>query len=102
MLLQSQDPYGTPLGESAVRDGKAGFLHVLPALPSAWPEGRVTGLRAGGGFDVTLAWSSGELTGMEVASRLGKPLTIRYRTREISLETAHGGVYSFGPDLSAP
>ncbi len=101
MLLQSHDPHGTPLGENEVRDGKAGFLHVLPALPSAWSEGRATGLRARGGFDVDLAWSNGELTGVEVASRLGKPLTIRYRAREISLQTTPGGTYSFGPDLEA-
>ena len=100
MLLQSHDPYGTSLDESTVQGGEAGFLHVLPALPSVWPEGRVTGLRARGGFDVELTWSDGELTSAKVGSRLGHPLRLRYRAREISLQTRPGGTYSFGPDLA--
>ena len=37
-----------------------GELHLLPALPSAWPTGRVTGLRGRGGYTVGAAWSDGQ------------------------------------------
>jgi alpha-L-fucosidase 2 len=36
-----------------------GELHLLPALPAAWPAGRVTGLRGRGGYTVGLSWSAG-------------------------------------------
>ena len=37
-----------------------GELHLLPALPSAWPTGRVAGLRGRGGYTVGANWSDGQ------------------------------------------
>jgi alpha-L-fucosidase 2 len=52
-------------------------LHLLPALPAAWPEGSVTGLKARGGFEVDVAWAGGKLTRAVIRSRLGGNVRLR-------------------------
>jgi alpha-L-fucosidase 2 len=69
----------------------AGELDLLPALPRAWPEGRVTGLRARGGFEIDLAWKRGVLERAVVRSKGGERCTVRYGERTMSLETRPGG-----------
>ena len=55
----------------------AGEIHLLPALPRAWPSGRVRGLRARGGFEVDLDWAQGRLTRAVLRSRLGGVCRVR-------------------------
>jgi alpha-L-fucosidase 2 len=54
-----------------------GEIRLLPALPSAWPAGHITGIRARGGFEVDLSWKSGAIDRVSVRSRLGNPLRLR-------------------------
>jgi alpha-L-fucosidase 2 len=63
MLLQShpQQP-GSMMG---------GELHLLPALPAAWPSGRVAGLRARGGWEVDIAWKDGRLAEVTIRRAAG-------------------------------
>jgi alpha-L-fucosidase 2 len=68
----------------------AGEIELLPALPSAWPSGRVTGLRARGGFDVDLAWSGGKLTQATLRSRLGNRVRVRYADQVREYDTTRG------------
>jgi len=70
----------------------AGELELLPALPGAWPDGRVGGLRARGGFEVDLAWRGGALERAAVRSTRGGPCTVRCGERTVPLETRPGGV----------
>jgi alpha-L-fucosidase 2 len=62
-----------------------GEINLLPALPAAWPTGRVTGLCARGGFNVALQWKDGRLVEATIRSLTGQPCRLRYgnRTEEI-------------------
>jgi alpha-L-fucosidase 2 len=82
MLLQSED----------------GELRLLPALPKAWPEGRVTGLRARGGFGVDLTWRAGALQTAVITSDLGQPLRVRRGQTVRTIETYKGGRYTLTGD----
>ena len=55
-----------------------GLIRLLPALPAAWPQGKVTGLRARGGFTVDIAWRAGKLTSATIHSSLGGRCRVRH------------------------
>jgi alpha-L-fucosidase 2 len=71
----------------------AGFIQLLPALPSAWSKGRVSGLRARGGFEVALTWDEGKLSEATVVSLAGETCTLRYGDATLSFRTKKGASY---------
>lgn len=52
-------------------------IHLLPALPSAWEEGEIRGIKARGNFEVSLVWKNNSLENASVRSNLGKVCRIR-------------------------
>jgi alpha-L-fucosidase 2 len=71
MLLQSH--------ERATGSGPADqqfVLHLLPALPKAWPAGSVKGLRARGGFTVDIEWQDGKVTSYHITSSEAREVKI--------------------------
>lgn len=54
-----------------------GEIILLPALPHEWGNGYVRGLRAKGGFEVSMEWNNGKLTGAEIKSNAGEECRLR-------------------------
>lgn len=88
MLLQSRAASETGDGRSEF-GGRKSEISLLPALPRAWGEGSVRGLRARGGYEVDFAWKGGALVSATVhAPATGGVVTVRCgeRTWELKLE----------------
>lgn len=64
MLLQSHD----------------GVVHLLPALPDAWNNGKVTGLRARGGYTIDITWKNKKITDVKIHSSLGNKIRLASKT----------------------
>ncbi|MCF7803103.1 MAG: glycoside hydrolase family 95 protein [Candidatus Marinimicrobia bacterium] len=71
----------------------AGEVHLLPALPKAWPTGSVTGLRARGGFEVDISWADGVLQEAKIFSTIGGKCTVQYGDDVRTFETDPGQEY---------
>lgn len=72
MLLQTQD----------------GTIHLLPALPDDWKKGSITGLRAYGGFEVSITWENNQTQKIVIKSNLGGNCRIRVANEVVM---ANGG-----------
>ena len=74
-------------------------MELLPALPSAWPNGSVTGLRARGGFETDIDWNGRKLTSVKIHSVGGRKVTVRYGNRTTEIELKSGGTVHLNFDL---
>ena len=54
-----------------------GFLRLLPALPDAWPDGEINGLRARGGFEIGIKWQQGSMRQASIKSLLGGAVEVQ-------------------------
>ncbi len=88
MLMQS-DP---------ITDAKP-YIHLLPALPDAWPAGSISGIKARGGYELSISWKEGKLTSAAITAQQDGTLRLRCKDRLSAkglIETAqHDGVYEY-------
>ncbi|WP_461087051.1 glycoside hydrolase family 95 protein [Streptomyces deserti] len=83
MLLQSQH----------------GVIEILPALPAAWPDGSVRGLRARGGATIDVDWSRGRATRIALTAVRTRELTLRsdlLKGGEVMFKAIAGRRYVWG------
>ncbi len=72
-------------------------IDLLPAIPSTWTEGKATGLRARGGFEVDQIWKDGKLVSATIRSILGLPFRLRYAGKTSDVTLAAGQTHVFKP-----
>ncbi len=70
-------------------------IELLPALPTALPEGSVSGIVARGGFELSFSWEKGLLKDVSVLSKSGLPCILKYNDKIIEFETEAGRTYHF-------
>lgn len=87
-LLTTHPPFqidGNLGGAAAVFEMLAqshlGMVHLLPALPAAWPDGTVSGIRLRGGHSLAMAWRGGALEKASITPGASTTLQLRASTR---------------------
>jgi len=90
-------------GTAAIADmllqSRAGQLHLLPALPEAWPSGSYEGLRAKGNAEVNVSWENGHLGSATIKAFSDASVTVRSGIHTVQLELEAGRVYELDGQL---
>jgi alpha-L-fucosidase 2 len=96
-LLSTHPPFqldgnmGTASGiAEMLLQSHGGIVRLLPALPAAWSEGAVRGLKVRGNAELSMAWAEGELSRAEVVSQTGGQFVFDYQGQRITKELAPG------------
>lgn len=77
----------------------AGEISLLPALPKAWPSGKVKGLKARGGYEVDMEWEGGKLKVARIKNLAGNNTPVRYNDVLVNLNSRKGEVVTFNHQL---
>jgi alpha-L-fucosidase 2 len=82
---------GTAAMAEMLLQSQAGEIELLPALPSSWPSGKVSGLRARGGCEVGIKWQGGQLASATIKNISGDgSIKVRYAGKVVELNLKKG------------
>ncbi|MEX2569389.1 MAG: glycoside hydrolase family 95 protein [Cyclobacteriaceae bacterium] len=70
-------------------------IRLLPALPKAWSNGSVKGLKARGGFECDIFWSDGQLAKAVIRSEKGGQVAVEYGPEKFTIDLQPGAQYVY-------
>jgi alpha-L-fucosidase 2 len=90
--MQIDGNFGATAGiAEMLMQSQAGEIELLPALPAEWPTGKISGLRARGGYEVGIKWHDGKLVSVTVRNVSGDgPCNVRYGEKVVELNLNKG------------
>lgn len=68
-------------------------ISLLPALPKAWTDGKVSGLKSRGAFEVDMEWTDGKVVSATIVSLKGNPIQVRYNGKTVMLKGKAGTIF---------
>ncbi|GHT87688.1 large protein [Bacteroidia bacterium] len=77
--------YTAGVAESLLQS-HAGEIVLLPGLAETWPEGSITGLRARGGYEVSIVWKDGQLVSAQITNPKGGEIPVRYKDKVVTVK----------------
>jgi len=90
---------GTAAIAEMLLQSHSGEVHLLPCLPEELPWGKVSGLVARGGHEVSMEWKNGRLVRATILSMLGNPAKVRYGAKVIEFPLEKGEKIVLSGDL---
>ena len=91
---QVGDMMGVPLAMiELILQSHTDYIDLLPSLPTAWKDGKVTGLCARGAFVFDMEWKAGKLISTNIKSLKGGKCLLRYEGKVKELSTEAGKSY---------
>ena len=97
---QSDASFGFAAGVAeALVQSHAGEISLLPALPAGWEDGSASGLRARGGYDVSLQWKGGKLQTADIHSLKGGAIKVRSGQKTATITIKPGEAVHLNADM---
>jgi len=75
-------------------------MYALPALSTDWKDGSVSGLRARGGYQVSIQWKDGKLQSAQIRNINGKAFRVRYGDKTAAFAIQPGSTIKLDHNLS--
>jgi len=82
--------YTAGVAEMLIQSHETGLIRLLPAIPKAWANGSVTGLKARGNYTIDMTWQEGELRTYKIHAGKSGKILVYYDGSEMDLDLKKG------------